>query len=387
MGLQSGGPPKSWDVRQRGRDTGGLHCVLRHVRQRPCSPAPRRIGTPGRGPHSRGRDSGSPVLMAPRSGPRATLPAGFPPVCSAAPWSVGGGIFIPLLSGVGGGICTRLGRGGAWYLHLPVSVGRHLHLKGEAAQAPADATPWLHGDSDGPGFLLASPGRSPCRTACGRAVWSGRLASSDVSLGEPWASSPLAPKLTLKHSGWPKAWVWPVSPPCSQLWPLGPWGAGARPAQQGTPWGGVGAPMGHGGAHRCGARGGWRGAPPAAPQVGGPRRAPLPPRRLCPASVASLPGHLSMPQHSPPQPPADWKLVMSAVQGPDGQPAERAASGRAGGPGAPEAPREQRPVPGLPQGQLPQTEVRLPGPRAGAPRASPQEQPAGPKSGPDRARG
>ena len=194
-------------------------------------------------------------------------------------------------------------------------------------------------------------------------------------------------KLTLKQSRWPNSCVWAVCPvPSSGPWVLGVQGAGASTAG-GPPRGAVGAPMGQGGPCRGAARGAWRGAPPAAPQVGGPRPAPLPPRCFCPASMASLPGHLAMPQHSLPQPPADRKLVTSAVQGPDGQPAERAAPGRAGGPGAPEAPREPCPVPGLPQGQLPQTEVRLPGPRAGAPQASPQEQPTGPKSGPDQAPG
>lgn len=207
----------------------------------PC-PSPHRRAQVGGLTHGAGTQG--PQCSWPRAlGPRPHSQPASHPSAQQHPGQWGAVSSSPCLVGWGGGICTRLGSGGAWYLHPPVNVGRHLHLKGEAAQALADATPWLHGDSDRPGFLLASPGRSPCRTACGRAVWCGRLASSDVSPGEPWASSPLAPKLTLKHRGWPKAWVWPVSPPCSQLWPLGPWGAGARPAQQGTPWGGVGAPM------------------------------------------------------------------------------------------------------------------------------------------------
>lgn len=215
---------------------------------------------PGGGPHSRGRDSGSPALTALGSGPQATLPPPFPPRLLSSPLVTGGGWYLHPPSQWGAGIFVPL-----------VSGGRYLYLKDETAGAQADCAPHLpllHG----PGLLLSSPGLSPCCAACGRTVWCGRLASFNVFPGEPWASSPLAPKLTVEQSRWLNACVASHSVPFPALAPGASGCGGQGPAQQGDTLGeGSGLRWDASGPRSCAARGGgWRGAPhPSSSPTGG----------------------------------------------------------------------------------------------------------------------
>lgn len=266
-GLQSGVPQSTGMCVSAGGSWGPprtavqvLHCVLGHVRQRPCSPAPHCTG-------------------APRWGSSLTGP-GFrvPSAHSLGLWAPGHTPtpFLPRL------LSSPLVTGGGWYLHPPsqwgagifvplVSGGRYLYLKDETAGAQADCAPHLpllHG----PGLLLSSPGLSPCCAACGRTVWCGRLASFNVFPGEPWASSPLAPKLTVEQSRWLNACVASHSVPFPALAPGASGCGGQGPAQQGDTLGeGSGLRWDAGGPRSCAARGGgWRGAPhPSSSPTGG----------------------------------------------------------------------------------------------------------------------
>lgn len=134
LGLQSGGPPKHWDVRQCGgllgaathSGAGSPLCPQAHPPEtlQPC-PSPHTCAQVGALTHGAGTQGPQ------RSRPWAPghTPSPSCPVCLAAPWSLGG-----------------------WYLHPPsqwgagifvplVSGGRYLYLKDETAGAQADCDP------------------------------------------------------------------------------------------------------------------------------------------------------------------------------------------------------------------------------------------------------
>ena len=87
-----------------------LHCVLRHVRQRPSSPAPYRIGVPRWGPSLMGPGFRAPSAHGPALWAPGHSPNLLPACLFSSPRSVGGwylhppgqcrgGIFIPLVDG------------------------------------------------------------------------------------------------------------------------------------------------------------------------------------------------------------------------------------------------------------------------------------------------
>lgn len=334
LGPQSGGPPKHWDVRQRKRGPGGRHAQRRRLStassgMSASNPAALPLTAqvrPGGGPPSWGRDSGSPELMAPCFGPQATLPTCFLPVCSAAPSQWGGGIFIPLVN-EGGGICTRLVSwgavssspwsvgtassspwsmmgavsapawsvgGGGRYLHPPGRWGRHLHLKDEAAGAQADVTPWLHGQPVA-GWLSCWPAQAGLH-----ATWP-VVALSGVDV---WL-----PLMFLRGScGHPHLWLQADSETeqvaellcvgslsCSQLWPLGPRGAGGGGQHsRGTPSGSGQRSDGTGWALQGCCPGGMAGRPSSSPTGRWPQASALAAPLLLPGVhglSAWAPGH------------------------------------------------------------------------------------------------
>lgn len=268
MGAAEWGPPKHRDVRQCGGVLGaathsGAGSPLR-PRARPpetLQPCPSlhrcaQVGVLTHGAGIQGPQRSQPWALGPRPHSHP-LPA---PSAQQPPGHWGGGWYLHPPSQWGAGIFVPL-----------VSGGRYLYLKDETAGAQADCAPHLpllHG----PGLLLSSPGLSPCCAACGRTVWCGRLASFNVFPGEPWASSPLAPKLTVEQSRWLNACVASHSVPFPALAPGASGCGGQGPAQQGDTLGeGSGLRWDAGGPRSCAARdGGWRGAPhPSSSPTGG----------------------------------------------------------------------------------------------------------------------